>query len=196
VGLVAVSFILQPDWLSGMWEQVRLYPDYIEVSTPAWVVAQDMLGLGDAGELTLNVITYAFMLWMWYLLVNDRREERFIWTVMVTLAVTHLVGLRTASPHFVIFLIPLVFYLKRLAARGGWYVAGTLLALFALPWAHFMVTLNDAKFEHPTLFLPLPILTLAVLWFTRDMWLAGNTTAAQAHHQTEPATSTSMEATR
>jgi hypothetical protein len=169
--LVGASFLLQPDWLLGFWYQIRLYPTYIEVSTPAWVIAQYLFGLGGGAEIALNVIFYLGVLWTWFELFIRKRHERFWWTVMIALTVTHLAGLRTASPHFIVFAIPLMFYLAQMAKhRQGGRIALTLILLLVLLWLHFLLTIGEAKFEHPTVFLPLPFLTLIVLIVTRKQW--------------------------
>lgn len=172
--LLALSFALQPGWLAGFADQLTLYPSYIEVSTPAWVLAQRLLNLGQGAELALNAAGLALLLWTWYAALAQRRAERFWWTVMITLTITHLIGLRTATPHLVVLTAPLVFYLRALAQQkgGGWRAAALLLALLILPWLHFLLTLGSGKFEHPTLLLPLPLLALAALWLTRRQWWA------------------------
>lgn len=173
-GLVAVSFLLLPSWISGMVDQVTFYPEYIEVSTPAWVVAQYWLGLGDVAEYALNLAGIALMLWAWWIALSGGQDDshgRFLWAAMITLTVSHLIGLRTATPHFVLFLVPLLFYFQRWAEQGrGLLTTGVLIALFALPWAQFLLTLGDAKFESPFMFLPIPLLTLILLLVTRHQW--------------------------
>jgi hypothetical protein len=169
--LLGASFLLLPDWVSGFTNQLTLYPSYIEVSTPAWVIAQWILNLGQPLEIALNLLGLGFMLWSWFTVFVQKHHERFTWALMITLTMTHLIGLRTASPHFVVFVIPLLFYLRAWAKRrkGGW-IAGTLAALLVLPWLHFLLTIGDAKFESPTVFLFMPLLTLIVLIATRERW--------------------------
>lgn len=186
--LVAASFLLLPGWAGGFLDQVLYYPSYIEVSTPAWVVGQYLLGLGRGAELALNALGLALLLWAWYGVLVQRRDERLTWTLMLTLTITHLIGLRTATPHFVVFIIPLVFYLRHLARRRlALLTLGLLAALTVLPWLHFLTTIGDAKFEHPTTFLPIPLLTLAALLLTRRLWwdapplIASHNTAIAGH---------------
>ena len=76
VALNLVSFALVPGWIEGMLYQINLYPSYVEVSTPAWVVTQYMLGLGDVAEWIMNLFFYGLMLWAWYGVLVERREER------------------------------------------------------------------------------------------------------------------------
>jgi hypothetical protein len=178
--LVGLSFLMQPDWVSGFLYQLQLYPSYIDVSTPAWVIAQYLLGLGSGAELALNLLGIGFVLWTGFaLIIQEKRRQvmpgRFLWTVMITLTISHLVGLRTASPHFIVFVIPLLFYLRNWARqRKPLWIGLTLFALFLLPWLHFMLTIGIAKFEHPTVFIPLPLLALVVLLLTRRQWWDDN----------------------
>jgi CBS domain containing-hemolysin-like protein len=111
------------------------------------------------------------MIWAWHELVIQRRHERFLWTVMLTLTITHLIGLRTASPHFIVFMMPLLFYLARWGKqRQPQWMGLTLFGLLVVPWLHFITTIGTGKFEHPTVFLPLPILTFVTLIITRRWW--------------------------
>lgn len=168
--LVGSSFVLLPGWLDGMLYQIRLYPSYIEVSTPAWVATQYLFGLGNVAEWIVNGLFYGFMLWTWFALFVQNQRERLLWTALITLTVMHLVAFRTATPHFVIFTIPLVFYLKQYAHRYPWRTLMVMLMLLVLPWVHFLTTIDATEFEHPTMFLPIPLLTFASLWFTRRLW--------------------------
>jgi hypothetical protein len=91
---------------------------------------------------------------------------------VLTLTVTHLVAARTATPHFVIFNIAVVFYLKGVQnARGNRMAAGVLLGLMIFSWAQFIITVQGRDaLEHPSLFLPLPFGMFALVWLTRRMW--------------------------
>jgi len=171
-GLMALSFIAEPAWFSDWIDQIRRYPSYTAFGAPVWIVVQHYLGAGDVAEWAINLALYGVMLWAWAGVLVQGREERLMWTVVLTLTITHLSAVRTATPHYVVFALPLIFYGKRLAARnrsGGTWIAALLGALFVVPWVHFLLTV-EGEFEHPTLYLPVPFLVLAVLWLTRRMW--------------------------
>lgn len=171
IGLVGLSFVLQPDWVNGFIHQLTLYPSYIEVSTPAWVISDWITDIGRPLEIALNVVGLLFMLWTWFSVFVQRHHERIWWALMVTLTMTHLIGLRTATPHFVVFIVPLVFYLKHLAKDHKGWLGGLILAvIFLVTWVHFLVTLGIDKFEHPTMFLPMPLTMIIVLFLTRRLW--------------------------
>lgn len=185
--LMGVSFLLVPTWMSDWLAQIALYPSYTELGSPVWIVANypwlgvDPIsekwvvsgGFGDIIQLIMNVLLAVFMLWTWFDVLIRRKSERFMWSVMVTILVTHLIAPRTATPHYVVFIVPLVFYLRELTRPkikyGGLWASLVLLGLFLIPWVHFLLTV-DGEFEHPTVYLPIPILLMLMLWFTRQMW--------------------------
>jgi hypothetical protein len=168
--LVGLSFTLQPSWLGGWLFELRRYESYTAVGSPVWVIAQYYLHLGSVGELVLDVPFVLLALWSWYSVILRRQNERWMWAVALTLAVTHLVAPRTATPHFIVYAIPFVFYLAVLARRGriGWAVL-LLIAVLALPWLHFAMTVQG-EFESAATYLPIPFLSLIALWLTRRLW--------------------------
>jgi len=176
---VLASFLLEPSWLGDWIAQMRLYPEYTsaaypDTGSPVWIVMQRYLGLGDVGEWALNLVLLVPMLWAWYSVLIRRRDERFMWALMLTLTVTHLVALRTATTHFVVFIIPLIFYFKAIAQRsrrGSLWIALILLALLVLPWMQFMITVQGRNsLEHPAMFLPPTFGLYVLLWLTRRLW--------------------------
>jgi len=170
--LMGASFLLLPSWLGEWIEQVRLYPSYTAIGAPVWIVTDYYLGLGNVGEWGVTALLWTFLGWAWYTVLWRRRLEWLDWTVMLTLTVTHLSAVRTATPHFVVFTIPLVFYLKQLAQRGRGgrrWIALILVGTLILPWAHFVLTV-EGRFEHPTVYLPVPFGVLLALWLTRRQW--------------------------
>lgn len=186
-GLMLLSFAFIPTWMSDWLGQVGLYTSYTQIGGPVWVISnwlwlgidpQTNLWIVDGGygniiELVIIGLFYIFMLWTWFEILVRNKQDRFLWTVMMTLTITHLVAPRTASPHFVVFIIPMVFYFRWLTTSyrkmGSWYAIVILVALFIAQWAHFLLTV-DGEFEHPTIYLPTPFIVLGLLWFTRQWW--------------------------
>lgn len=164
--LMSLSFLLQPNWFGAWIEQVRLYPTYTRDGSPVWVIVQHWLHLGDGVEGVVNALFAGGLAWAWWGILVKRQSERFLWTIALTLVMTHTIGLKTATPHFVVFTLPFLFWLKRLPL-------GQQLLLLALtlivPWVHFIATI-DGNLEHLSLFLPAPLLTLVGLWITRHTW--------------------------
>ncbi|MBZ0299688.1 MAG: DUF2029 domain-containing protein [Anaerolineae bacterium] len=180
-GLVLASFLLLPSWFSDWLAQVSIYSSYTALGSPVWIITQYYLGLGSAGEWAVNLLFYGVMLWTWYGVLVQGRSERFLWAAVLTLTVTHLVAPRTATPHYAVFILPLMFYLAEINRRGqrrGGLWSGLILAgLLILPWLHFLLTV-EGEFEHPTVYLPLPFGMLILLWVTRGLWWRRAATAS------------------
>ncbi|HEX2907650.1 MAG TPA: glycosyltransferase family 87 protein [Phototrophicaceae bacterium] len=170
-GLMLVSFLMQPSWLGDWLGQLALYPQYTALGSPVWIIVQYYLGLRNAAEYIVMAVLVGLMLWNWYGVLIAQHPERFLWAAALTLTITHLIAPRTATPHYVIFFLPLVFWFSRLSRvrYGNWWNLLLILALLVLPWIHFVQTVTG-EFEHPTLYLPLPFGVLALLWLTRRAW--------------------------
>jgi hypothetical protein len=171
--LLGVSFVLLPSWVGDWLAQLRLYPSYTALGSPVWIITSYYMGLGGWAEALVNVALVGVVLWSWYLVLWRRQGEAFWWAVALTLTVTHLIAPRTATPHYVVFLIPLVFYCAQMrrSRQGGRWIFLLLLALLVLPWLQFLATVKS-QFEHPTMYLPLPFGMLVALLLTRRLWAA------------------------
>jgi hypothetical protein len=171
--LVVASFLMQPSWLGDWIAQIQRYPSYTALGSPVWIVTQYYLGLGSIGEWAVNLIFYGFMLWTWYGVLVQGRTDRWLWAAVVTLTVTHLVAPRTATPHYVVFMLPIIFYFREIVRAnrrwGSVFVVLIIAALVFLPWMHFLLTV-EGEFEHPTVYLPLPFAMVILLWLTRKLW--------------------------
>lgn len=171
--LMGVSFVLLPSWLGDWLAQVSLYPSYTRDGSPVHILMQMVLGAGDVGEGVVNAVLGAWMLWLWWAVLGRGEHARMLWTVAMTLIITHLIALKTATPHFVVFSLPFLFALQSLAKQkmGVWAVAGVLLGVGVGVWWHFLVTI-DGNLEHLSLFLPAPFIMLGVTWAMRRTWWA------------------------
>ncbi len=180
--LMAASFALQPSWLGEWLVQLRLYPEYTAIGSPVWIVAHVYLPfLGQPGEVILTLALLALLLWAWWRVLWQQESALFLWAVAFTLTVTHLVALRTATPHFVVFTVVLVFYFREITRadrrRGPLLVAAIMVGLTVLLWWLFLATVAN-RFESPIVYLPLPFGSLILLWFTRRRWWQTATTSA------------------
>ncbi|MBZ0291002.1 MAG: DUF2029 domain-containing protein [Anaerolineae bacterium] len=178
---MALSFVLLPSWLSDWLDVVRRYPEYTAAAfpdsagSPVWILFGYYLNVGDVVQGIVNLACVAVLLWSWYLVLIKGREETLMWSIMITLTITNLVAFRTATPNYVVFTIPLVYYLKVIAQHsrrwGGLWAGVVLLALLVFHWAHFLITIQGrGDSEHGSLLLPLPFGMLLVLLLTRRLW--------------------------
>jgi hypothetical protein len=175
--LLSASFLLQPDWLGAWIEQVRLYPQYTaltypDTGSPVWIISRYYLGSSAWLEALVTLLLALPVLWAGYSVLIRRREERLLWAVALTLVFTHLVAVRTATPHFVVFNLALIFNFLHLSRwRGSVVVGAVLMALFVMNWAHFLITVQGrGSLEHPSLFLPLPFVIFGLLLLKRRLW--------------------------
>lgn len=193
--LIAASFVLLPTWVADWFHQVQQYPDYTDVGSPVWVLANlTALEPGEVGgrwivtndigqviEPILTVGLYALLAWAWFIVLVQRRQERWLWTVTLTFIITHIVAPRTATPHFILFVLPLVFlsqHIRQTNRHAGAILLVLWLALLIVPWAQFFATVNG-DFEHPTLFLPLPLFFFGWVIATYRVWWAKSPTLPQ-----------------
>lgn len=169
--LLLFSFAMQPTWVGDWLAELARYPSYAAVGSPSWVVMDYYLELGGVGEYTLAAGICLGLLWLWWRAFRDGSPNRWLWTYMLTLVVTHLVAPRTATTHFAVLAAPLLFYVARWSRqRRGLWAWLLLLLTFVGPWLHFVLTV-DGEFEHAATYLPLPVGTALLLWFTRRAWL-------------------------
>lgn len=187
VGLLGASFLFLPSWLSAWLEQVALYPTYTALGSPLWIMAhyawlgKDPVtglwgvqgGFGAGLDLLFSALAYGYLAWAWWAVLIQRRHERVFWALVLTLVMTHLVAPRTATPHYVLFFIPLLFVLRQWTLQrprqARWGVPALLLLMFLAQWVHFLLTV-DGEFEHPSVYLPTALLALAAMIWSRRAW--------------------------
>ena len=183
--LMGASFVLEPAWFNDWLTQVFSYRSYTQLGSPTWIIShapwlglndlgqwESMGGFGDTIHLILSGLGYLSLLWLWFGVLVQQKHDRFMWTIVMTLLITHLVAPSTATTHFIVFMIPLVFYLRWMHTRlkrGSLWIAALLLFVLIEQWVQFVLTI-DGDFEDPTMFLPVPLILLVVLLWTRRMW--------------------------
>ncbi|HRF97284.1 MAG TPA: glycosyltransferase family 87 protein, partial [Aggregatilineales bacterium] len=171
--LMGASFILQPDWFGDWLNQMRLYPDYTSIAypdtgSPVWIITQEWLKLGDIAEIVVSAVFVLTMLWGWFMLLIQKQTDRFLWVVALTLVVTHLVALRTATPHFVIFNLVWLFYISKFRPIG--VMVSLLVGMVGLWGLFFFSVQGRDTLEHPIMFLPASFFAFGLLIITRKSW--------------------------
>ena len=164
---LAVSFIFMPGWASDFVREMLRYPSYTAIGSPVWIITRYFFPVfGAPGEIILSILLCVWMLTTWWPLWRDKSWSAFLWVVGVTHIVTNLIVLRTATTNYVVLLIPLAQVLAMIYARwkrwGLGAVIGLELILLVGLWALFFVTVVH-KFEHPIMYLPLPVGLAAAL---------------------------------
>lgn len=167
LALLAASFLLLPSWLNSFIAQVNAYPGYTVTPSPMWIITQYYFSfLGKPGEIALTISLGLYMFYLWWKLLKIPAYTREMLLILgVTMIVNAVVLVRTATTNYIILYIPLLLCLQLVTERfrrGKLYVA--LFYVFSLitMWVLFLSTIQG-DFEHPIMYLPLPI-TLLILF--------------------------------
>jgi hypothetical protein len=180
--LTLASLLIWPTWIGDWLHRLQEYPEY----TPAYglvrLLAHTALPrLGQIGETALIGILAAGMLWAWWRVLHRRLggDLEFHWTLGVTMVVSNLIFSQTATPNYVLMLIPTLWVfagLDRLGRQGRRaLLLAMVTALASHWWLHFTTVVGDA--EQPIMFVPWPLALGSVLMLGRS-WLLHD--AAQA----------------
>jgi hypothetical protein len=162
--LFIASWLVEPTWLAGFVRQVVHYPSYTALGSPIWIITHIYLPqLGAWGEWILSLAALGYLIVAWHRSLRAETERACAWGVSVCLIVTNLVALRTATTNYVVFLVPFTLIFRALQRRRHgtlWVVLIQLITLSGL-WLLFLTTVVD-KFEHPIVYLPLPLSFLVI----------------------------------
>jgi hypothetical protein len=123
----------------------------------------------------LGGLLLLYLLWEWIQALG-KPDRWFQWTSAMTIVVTNLVAIRTATTNYVVLLPALILifsiWRERWGASARVGVCGTLTVLFVGLWWLFLSTV-EGNVESPAMYLPLPIVVFIGLWWTR--WWAVRT---------------------
>ena len=157
--LVGPSYALMPSWLGDFLRQLGNYTSYTAIGSPVWIIVQHYLHLGDAAEAIVAAVTGLALIGVWAYTLRRTDWGTFQWVCGLTLIVSNLIALRTATTNYVILYPALWLTAKatvdRWQMRGQAIVIAAALALLIGVWLLFSATVV-AKFEHPLVYLPLP----------------------------------------
>ena len=167
--LMGASFALLPGWLPQFVGQIGRYPSYTAIGSPIWIIIHHYLPhtgfhLGQATatllEIGLSGLLVLYLVFQWRHLPQARvASGLFHWLIGMTLIITNLVVLRTATTNYVALYIPLLFCLKAAADRwskGNWLLVTFYLLSTVAGWALFTITV-EGRLEHAIMYLPLPV---------------------------------------
>jgi hypothetical protein len=177
--LCGASWIAVPSWVGDFIIELQRYPSYAPIGSPVWIVTHYSFPvLGTPVEIALSVALVTWMFAAWLRVWRDRAWLLFMWAGGVTLVVSSLVAIRTATTNYVVLLLPLMQILAQMQAQwkryGRWIIVGVEAVLLVGLWPLFLATIAN-KIENAIMFLPLPV-SLAVmlaLWrrqLAQDAW--------------------------
>jgi hypothetical protein len=172
--LIASTSLLIPNWVLQNIGQIISYPVYTLPGSPGAIFTEWMPGIGSQLGWVLTAILAVILLLEWRLALG-KDFRWFFWTACLTLVITPLIGVRTATANYIVLLpaLALVFatWYQRWGRAGRWLVIVAMLALGVGIWWLFLVTQQDGV-QHSILFFPLPVFLLVSLYWVR--WWAVN----------------------
>lgn len=173
IGLIAAALVLVPSWPLDFVEQLQAYTSYTELGSGIWIMTTYYLGTPRWVEWALGAAVSALLFGLWW---RSRKTEPrgMLWVTGVTLLATHFLSPRTATTHFIVFLLPLFMVFEvwrnRSPGQSKWWVSVTLLVTMVGSWALFLATVQGEQ-ESAMNYLPIPLALLAALWSVRTRWL-------------------------
>ncbi len=174
--LIAGSLIALPSWPLGWLGQLLSYSSYTELGSPISILTSFLPGGGSTANLILTGLLSLYLLWEW-IMAAGKDDPWFQWAAALTIVITNLIAFRTATTNFVGMLPALLIIFKTWEdrwGRGG--LIASLLTLLGLSvglWALFLGTVQG-NVENAVMYLPLPILTLVGLLWSR-WWVISST---------------------
>jgi len=169
VVLIGIFTLLMPGWILDWIQQVLSYPDYTATEPPVGIIASLFPTLSSLINLVGTALFILYMLLEWVLALN-KADPWFQWTAAMTLLITNLVVMRTATTNYLAMVPAMMIFFSVIVHRWGkrgtaFIVLIIFLLLFGL-WALFLSTV-DGNLESPVMYLPLPMLILLSLWWIR-----------------------------
>lgn len=179
--LFGLSFLLLPGWLFSFVDQVLFYPAYTITGSSLWVVTGYYWPwLGKPVENGLVLLLLAYLIWQWRKLWRlPLSSPQFLIIISLTLIITNMVVVRTATTNYIIMYVPLFLVLKAISQKwrcGDLWVALILLGSIVGMWALFLVSVQGDT-EHPIMYLPLPSLLLPIMMWANYQANRGRVTA-------------------
>jgi hypothetical protein len=161
--------LLMPDWPLQWIGQVLEYPAYSPAKPFVTIIADLFPNFASWLNLGLSALFVVYMLWEWYRAFG-KGERWFQWTCALTLVITSMVVVRTATTNYLAMVPGLIMvfsiWANRWNRKGEVLIFSVLIFLFLGLWALFIQTV-DGNLEHPIMYLPLPALVLIGLWWVR-----------------------------
>ncbi len=174
VTLLGVSFLIYPGWLlpfvTSTVGQLRSGYGATTAAVLARLVPANGLTLAHAATIFL----LSLMVYEWWS-GRDQDFRRFIWTALLALAITPLLGFRTEFGNLVAVVPSVVLICAAFVQRsrvGGWLASVVLTGIFVMPWFLFgrWLLVGD-RLAYDYLFLFYPIVSILGLYWTRSWFI-------------------------
>ena len=178
IAMLAGSMALYPAWPLAFYEDIGRYQRFAGGRNPLAMLLE-MVWSGHPGWVftAVSALLILGMLWTWRQgwRANEIRFNRALfWSIVVGIFITF----QTGTTNQTLLLIPMFAWLVQASQRWGKWPAFIVFLLLSVGlWVLFFSTISG-DYENPVLFLPLPLLSLAVLLGQEAVrWRSGGKTA-------------------
>ncbi len=170
-GALFFSWLMLPTWLADWLMRVDRYSAYTVGQSPVWLFTHQTLpALGQVGEVLLTASLVGLLFVTWWQAFRTTDEDRFYWTLGMTLVVSDLIVARSATTNYALLLLPTIWLFAQLERhRRGHLVIVSYLVLTVIGewWLHVATVVGNQ--EQPIMFVPLPIVLGCALLAAR-LW--------------------------
>lgn len=170
--MVAITSLFIPDWTLQNIRQVAAYPGYTLPGTPGAIFIQWLPGVGKQLGWALTIFLTTTLLWEWRA-ARKKDFHWFLWTAYLTLVITTIIGIRTATENYVVLFPALILVFAAWDQEWGVFGRGLIgfsyILLFFGVWWLFLATLErgDQPIQSSIMFFPLPIFLMIGLYWIR-----------------------------
>ncbi|MEW6568838.1 MAG: glycosyltransferase 87 family protein [Chloroflexota bacterium] len=166
---VGSALLLIPDWPILWLRQMVDYSGYTALGSPVSIAASVFPRASPAITVIVTGLLVVYLLVEWGLNLGAD-DRKFQWAAQLTLVITNLIALRTATTNYVVLVPALCLIVAVWQVRWRRQVKVLLLGMFLVlgvgVWALFLATV-EGNVESALLYLPTPALTLIGLWWVR-----------------------------
>ena len=168
--LFIVSVILLPTWFSDMVHQMIDYESYTHTVSPLNLLTHRIFPvLGDKVEIFLILLLLAWLIFEWTR-VKNVESDQFLWTFSLSLVITNLIVVRTATTNYLMMFPALIYIIQKIAksqfSQKNIWILMIELILFIGTWILFFITVQGRE-EQWQMYLPLPLFILVGLIFAK-----------------------------
>lgn len=168
--LLVLSSLVLPAWLPSFVSGLSRYQAYTSIyregRSPLGVVVSYLLPaqLSPSAALLISLALIAYLIYVW---IQSFRGLTDAWgALFMTIILSLLVPVQTGTTNQVLLLLPLAYLLCRWG-RSRLAAISLPLILALGPWALFLSTFWQRNGEHAIMSAPLPLVTLAMLWWSQ-----------------------------
>ncbi|KAA3647234.1 MAG: DUF2029 domain-containing protein [Chloroflexi bacterium] len=170
--LLLGSLYFSPDWYILNLQQIGSYQVYAPPGSLPAIISAQMNLFGNVFAWIISIV-FALILLREWLLVLGKDEDWFLWVAALTLVITNMIGIRTATENYVALLpvIALVYanWEQRLQGTGRILIVFVTLLLLVGLWALFFFSNSPGEpvSERLLMYFPVPILLFFSLYWVR-----------------------------